>query len=231
MYFEWTHNSNRQKGWPWCAGTRVSLDAERMPTCKACGKKVYAFDAWRGSFACDLEGGTRWSDIIGSGSTGPSVLVSERVRTALSRLSAGLDFHPMSISSIASKKLSASDAPPYYVIAFKRRHRLQRAASGLPPAGCEICQRASGTDMNARPSRLVAEPPLVDAVFAFANYRPGIGFCDESLVQAAHDEQWTNFRFEAFDVDRQDALDWAGLDYRADDWRSHLYPPHGQRQS
>lgn len=203
----------------------VWFDPDGLPECGVCGRKIHTKDQWSGPFTCELESGTTWSDLIGVGSTGPRVLVSERVAEKLGEFAPSLEFHEIEITQLKSKKLRLEDAPQYYVMSWQRRYILLREKSGLTTPLCPTCQaQPIGDDMIA-PKSLVTETAIAEDVFAFGNFMPGGSFCSERVVQLAHDEGWINFRFMPFDANPEDTFGWKGVDYASPAWRQALYPP------
>ncbi len=191
-------------------------------SCPGCGTDRFH---WSGPGTAEVEGGWRWSDVIGSGSVGPPFMVSERVIEAFHRAKiTGFVEHPVVITAVRPPRLERKRRPNYYWLEITGLMDVDLEASGVHvPNPCPVCHGGKG---RSPPRRWV---PLYDTwdesdLFTLRQFRSSLTFCSERVLMLARQHKWTNFRFDPIDVVQRHATKWSGIDYLAEAWPPQWYP-------
>lgn len=207
------------KPWAW------SLSAPWVdePACVVCGHQPTHCE---GTGHASVEGGNMWSDIIGSGSSGPRFMVSERVVESLRQAVAGsFEAFPVEIQKVSSKTLAKRSPVRYFYLCAYDGLLLDLEAGGVPPS--KVCLACHGLTEHVRVRRYV---PIRESwngsdLFGCNNGPQGI-CCTQKVLQLAREERWTNFRFAPIDADQRHLSGWDGIDYLGKQWPpAQWYPP------
>lgn len=231
-FFKLKDNCLRARGFPWASG----LDAPYVEeTCPACGRRFAPVYEGEAEARIDNKG-SRWSDIIGSGTASPPFMISERVIDTLRGVGVeSFEEHPVRITEIKSKQLRIIPPPQYYYLNVKGEMDIDREASGIPERKviCPVCLMQEPYQPGEKipsPERLIPRPETWDGsdLFILRNYGRSSVFCTRKVLELARQHRWTNFRFEPIDVLRRYATRWKGIDYLGKKWPPKWYPdpPH-----
>jgi len=224
MFFHFRYSSSRARGYPWVMSARSMAGFFGTP-CPSCGRTILPHD--EEVVLTDIHKGTKWPDIVGSGSPPPPFFISEHVIRTFEREGVtGYEARPAIIEAgaVKSKKLKAIRPPKYFFLEVTGRIDIDLEASGLAgPDICPVCFRREGL---REPERIVPRPETWDGsdIFRIRNYSFGTHYCTEKVLLLARENRWTNFRFEPMDAIQRYATGWKGIDYLGKRWPPKWYP-------
>ncbi|MDB5357074.1 MAG: hypothetical protein JWN24_3527 [Phycisphaerales bacterium] len=216
IFFTWRHDSF-DVAWANHLFASEVVDS----TCPICSRQ---FTHGEGVGRAEIETGTQWPDVIGTG-LGHSPMFSQRVVSTLREQKVrGFEEQPVEIYRINDARLRALPAPRYYYFKLVGKIEIDVEAIGAPQERlCPGCRRMQ-PGVNVR--RFLPLPDTWDGsdIFTMSN-APGLVCCTERVLLLARRERWTNCRFEPIDVIRRHAVRWDGIHYMADHWPpSSWYP-------
>lgn len=193
--------------------------------CAACGQRQTPILGIR---SCVIEGGEVWTDIIGLRAW-PLFIVSERVCAGLGAIGAsGFSAHPVKIQLRDDSSLHAQRHDGYFYLSVDGCIDIDLTAGGIAHiercAGC-FMQRAPG---QALPTMYapIRTSWSGDDLLRMHNYPNQQVFCTLRVVELAHEQGWSNARFDPMDLMRDRASRWHGIDYLASRWPPlNWYPP------
>ncbi|MDB5357076.1 MAG: hypothetical protein JWN24_3529 [Phycisphaerales bacterium] len=197
-------------------------------TCPICSRQ---YTHGEGVGRAEIETGTQWPDVIGTG-LGPSPMFSQRVVSTLHEQKVrGFEEQPVEIYRINDARLRALPPPRYYYFKLIGKIEVDVEAVGAPREKlCPGCRRMQ-PGVNIR--RFLPLPDTWDGsdIFAMSN-APGSVCCTERVLLLARREQWTNCRFEPIDVAQRHSTSWEGVDYLGAAWPPTRWypdaPSHGK---
>jgi hypothetical protein len=163
-------------------------------TCSKCGsREQYPI----GAFDVMVEGGTQYPDILGCGAY-PFLIVSDKVIDHWHQAGiTSFQFYPVGIAEIRSRKLRDMQPPAYFRIEIDGRCRIDLEASGLRiNQYCPECHHLSTEPLVAAGFIVVSDSWDGSAIFRDVDLYPRINFCTGLVLDLAHKNKHTNFRFE-----------------------------------
>jgi hypothetical protein len=199
-------NHNRQFTWAWRIYPRSELIHQ---VCSECGV-IEQYPS--GSFDVELEGGTKYPDVLGCGEF-PFLIVSETVvETWREEHVTRFHTYEVGVAKVRSRALEQLAPPRYYRVEIDGRCGIDLAGSGV-----KIIQMCSECH------HLVTHPPLMPGfcmtpnswdgshLFRDVELFPRVSFCTKLVLELAHKRNHTNFRFESMEGPFQPAD--KGIDY------------------
>jgi hypothetical protein len=209
-FYEFSHNSSYTRGFTWAASIYPRSEVVHY-VCQNCGSvKHYP----RGEFDVALEGGTKYPDVLGCGAY-PFLIVTENV--VLDWKGAGVtsfEKFKVGIASIKSKspRFYEQAPPKYFRIEITGSCEIDLEASGLEVISfCQNCGHFRTKPAVASGFQMVEGS--WDGSFLFRDIikYPHVTFCTLNILELAHRNHHTNFRFEPMGRPRNTAS--KGIDY------------------
>ncbi len=191
--FQMRHNTNFSRGWlyAWSIHPRSPLSSN---FCDQCGR---GSEIPSGEFDVDLEGGSKYPDILQCGAY-PFLIVSERVVTDWRE--AGItcfDAYKVCVASVKPKKARLAAPPLYFRIELTGTCVVEPKASGMKISRrCSKCGTGDIDRDNAKPFAIVPGSWNDFPLFRDAKLLPRVSFCNEQVFKLAKEKNHTNFRFE-----------------------------------
>lgn len=192
-FYEFSNNSsyNRIFTGAWRIHPRSAMIYHECPQCGA-GEEYPS-----GAFDVDVEGGTKYPDILGCGAY-PFLILTDAVVTAWRQ--ADIDCfqsYPVGIADIKSKKLRDVPPPRYWRIEIEGTCRIDLRASGVEVVKfCPECHYLVTRPTMASGFQIVKGSWNGCPVFRDAELYPRVNFCTQKVLEVARQNRFTNFRFE-----------------------------------
>lgn len=162
--------------------------------CDQCGR---GSEIPSGEFDVDLEGGSKYPDILLCGEH-PFLIVSGRVVTDWRE--AGINCfqaYKVRVASVKPKKLRLATPPCYFRIEITGTCLVDPKASGISILRqCPKCGRGAIDRDSTKPFGIVGGSWNEFALFRDVKLLPRVSFCDERVFDLAAEKKHTNFRFQ-----------------------------------
>lgn len=192
-YFAMSNSTANSKGWTY-SPTFYPIDGLVDYVCSTCGAMArYPI----GRFALDLEGGSKYPDILMCGAW-PILIVSGRVIQGWEEVGViGYKKYPVEIRNISSKKLKSADSIEYFSIEVQARCELDLVAMGLSIVNeCGECGKTKLSKPSWDIDRLVIKPESIGSADIFiSSVFPSKVLVNEKIVDCACVNKHTNFEF------------------------------------
>lgn len=193
IFYEFGNNSayNRSFTVAWRIHPRSEMHYHECPECGI------AEEFPRGAFDVDIEGGTKYPDILGCGAY-PFLIVSESVVMAWQEAEITC-FHkfPVGIAEIKSRKLREVQPPRYWRVEIDGGCKIDLPASGVEVIRfCPECHHLETRPSLVRGFQMVSESWDGCPIFRDGELYPRVNFCNEKVLEIARQHRFSNFRFE-----------------------------------
>lgn len=192
-FFHMRDNTIMSKGWT--RATKIYPESEIIQkNCLECGS-VGSYP--KGEFKVDIEGGTKYPDILLCGEY-PLLIVSERVVDDWKKDRVkGFDYYRVEINKIFSKRLTAEEAPIYYHIVVNGRCELDLGKMDLNiKHKCKTCGHVTFDKPTWQANKFVIKESTWDGSDLFVSeIFPRIVICTEKVIVNACRNKHTNFLF------------------------------------
>ncbi len=193
QYYAMSNNTAKSKGWTY-APRFHSIDELVHYECSKCGA-IAKYPV--GQFAIDLEGGSKYPDILLCGAY-PLLIVSERVLKDWEREGfKGYNSFPLEIRNIDSSKLNVEDALKYFSIEVSAKCELDLKDMGVEVEDeCSECVNVKLSKSSWEIERLTIKPESVaNADIFISTIFPRKILVSEKVVKCACENKHTNFEF------------------------------------
>ena len=193
QFYNMSNNTCLSRGWTY-APSFYPVDNYVRYNCPKCGAIAYYPT---GKYAIDLEGGTKYPDILLCGAY-PLLIVSERVRNdwVNSGITGFVSF-PLEIREIASAKLKTKEPVQYYGIEVSAKCELDLVAMDVEITNkCDKCGNIRLSKNTEDIQKLVIKSDSVGNFDIFVSeIFPAKIFVSERVVKCACINKHTNFSF------------------------------------
>jgi len=190
---ELSDNTALSRGWLYAH--KIHPTSELVDTrCDKCGRGSVVPS---GGFDVDLEGGSKFPDILLCGAH-PFLLVSERVMADWHKSGINtFDAHSVRVISVKSAKAPLTRAPQYFRIEITGRCSVNSKASQMTISRqCSKCGRGYIDRDNHNPFAIAAGSWDGSPLFRDLKLLPRVSFCAQVVADLAMDKKHTNFQFK-----------------------------------